>query len=128
MIGLSYQHIGHDPRNGTIALWSLDRDGTVHEDRKRFPEPNAAWLDWSHENCFREVKPMALGRVEIDRRAGSIHINDATVWRSEKQICKILDALDRAYPQTRWYFFGPGVSGATPSKLLSEAAGPAGAA
>ncbi len=121
MSGLNYQHIGHDPKLGAIAIWTLDKEGKVHEDRKKKGAPDGTWLDWSHENCFREVKSMAVGRVELDRQAGSIHINDASVWRSEKQICKILDALDRIYPKTRWYFFGPGVNGASPSKLLAEA-------
>lgn len=123
MPGVSYQHIGHDPRLGAIALWSLDEQGVLHENRQKFDEPNAAWLDFSHDNCFREVKKTrALGRVELDRRTGSIHISDEAILRSEVKLCRILDALDKKYPSTRWYVFGPGCAGETVTALLAQKA------
>lgn len=122
MAGLCYQHIGHDPKLGPIAIWSLDQAGQIHEDRRAFAAPNGEWLDWSHDNCFREVKAQAVGRVELDRQAGSIHISDPEICRSEVKLCRILDALDRAYPKTRWYVFGAGIAGEPIAKLLARQA------
>ncbi|MGD9690793.1 MAG: hypothetical protein AB7Q91_14590 [Phycisphaerales bacterium] len=119
---MSYQHIGHNPRHGPVVIWSLDHEGTVHEDRRSQGEPDPSWIDWSHENCFREVKARAVGRVELQNRAGSIHISDPELLRSEVKLCRVLDALDRRFPQTRWFVFGPGCNGATIAELLAKAA------
>ncbi len=122
MAGLNYQHIGHDPKLGPIALWSLDQTGKVHEDRRVFDGPDAEWLDWSHEKCFQEVKSRIMGRVELSRQAGSIHISDPQVCRSDDKLCRILDALDRAYPKTRWYVFGAGFKGESAVQILARQA------
>lgn len=122
MAGLNYQHIGHNPRHGPVAIWSLDDRGIVHEDRRTQGEPDASWIDWSHENRFREVKARAVGRVELRSHAGSIHINDPELLRNQSKLCRVVDALDKAYPQTRWFVFGPGCNGATVTELLSNQA------
>jgi hypothetical protein len=120
MTGVQYQHIGHDPRQGEIALWSVDDRGVLHEARRRFAEANGEWLDWSHENQFTEVKVRALGRVEVERKTGSIHLSDGDWSVSESRLCRLLDVLDRAYPSTRWYVFGNGFSGESIGDFLCK--------
>ncbi|MBC7835536.1 MAG: hypothetical protein H7Y88_10630 [Phycisphaerales bacterium] len=120
MPGIEYQHIGHDPRYGEIALWSIDDRGEIHEDRRCFPIPDADWLDWAHENVFREVKIRAVGRVELSRRAGSIHISDPNVGLSDHRLTRLLDKLDEKYPQTRWYLFGSGFHGENAMTALAR--------
>lgn len=122
MSDIEYHHIGHDPRLGSIALWSVDRSFRLHEDRRRFTEVGREWLTWSHDNQFIEVKPRALGRVELDRRAGSIQISDPHLARSDAFLCRLLDTLDRQYPGTRWYLFGVGFKGESVIKVLAERA------
>ena len=77
MPGLEYQHIGHDPTDTQVAIWSIDDRGELHEQRAARKAPTREWLDWSHENVFAEVKMKALGRVEIESKFGSIHISDS---------------------------------------------------
>lgn len=122
MSHVQYHHIGHDPRLGPIALWSMDITGRLHEDRRRFTELGREWLTWSHDNQFVEVKSRALGRVELDRRTGSIHIADPDLARSDAFLCKLLDRLDRQYPGTRWYLFGVGFNGESVVRVLAERA------
>lgn len=122
MAGVEYQHIGHDPRRGVIALWSLDSDGKVHEARRRFEKVDGAWLNWSHEKQFREVKRQAVGRVEVERRAGTIHVNEPSWALSEAKLCRLLNTLDKHYPATRWFLFGPGFQGESVTAFLAERA------
>lgn len=122
MGGVQYQHIGHDPRRGTIALWSLDEQGKLHESRKRFARVDQSWLDWSHENQFREVKRQAVGRVEIESRAGTIHVNEPAWSVSEAKLCRLLNTLDKLYPATRWFLFGPGFKGESVTAFLADRA------
>ncbi len=120
MPGLSYQHIGHDPSHGSIALWSLDESGDFKEDRRSFDEPDADWLDWSHERMFPELKPAALGRVELDRRTGTIHISEPKIGLSSQRLTRLLDMLDAKYPETRWFIFGAGYKGEPVMSALAE--------
>lgn len=119
MPGVLYHHIGHDPKHGPIALWSIDEQGKVHERRRRFAQADGEWLDWSHENQFREIKIRALGRVELDRRAGSIHLTDTSIGRSDARLCRLLETLDRLYPQVRWYVFGVDYRGESADQVLA---------
>ena len=111
MAGLQYQHIGHDPSRDAIAIWSVDNRGKLHEERAAQHEATIDWLGWSHERVFPDVRPQATGRVELGRRAGSIHITDPKVAISTSHLGRLLDILDTRYPQTRWYLFGGGYSG-----------------
>jgi hypothetical protein len=117
---VQYHHIGHDPRHGEIALWSVDDRGSLHENRRTFDGPDGAWLDWSHENAFREVKMRALGRVELDRHAGSIHISDERIGRSEAAICRLVGTLEARFPGTRWYLFGLDFRGESVCEVLAR--------
>jgi hypothetical protein len=119
MPGVQYQHIGHDPRRGTIALWSVDDQGRLHESRKRFGSVGEDWLNWSHEKQFREVRRAAAGRVEIESRSGSIHVNEPAWSLNEAKLCKLLNTLDKMYPATRWFLFGPGFQGESVTAYLS---------
>lgn len=120
MPGLEYQHIGHDPTVDEIAIWSVDDHGTLHEQRTPKSSPTADWLDWSHERIFPDVKMKALGRVEIDRKAGTIHISDVNVVLSSMRFSRLLDSLDRKYPETRWYIFGGGFKGESVMAALAH--------
>jgi len=111
MSGLEYQHIGHDPTNTQVAIWSMDERGELHERRAAKTAPTVKWLDWSHENVFAEVKMKALGRVEMETRSGSIHISDPSIILSTHRFSRLLDKLDEKFPQTRWYLFGSGYKG-----------------
>lgn len=123
MATIEYHHIGHDPRRGAIAIWSVDERLDLHEERREDRAVDAAFLDWSHDNCFRDVKARALGRVELDRKAGSIQISDPDLARSTRWLCRLLDRLERRYPDTRWYLFGSGLRGESSEDfLLREAA------
>ena len=120
MPGVQYHHIGHTPRFGEIALWAMDERGTVHEDRRRYDAPDASWLDWSHQNTFAEVKPIASGRVELASKAGSIHIADPALFLDNRRLLRIIDRLDAAYPHIRWYIFGDGLNGVSVMTALSQ--------
>lgn len=120
MPGVQYHHIGHNPRFGEIALWAMDERGTVHEDRRIYDAPDQSWLDWSHQNTFREIKPIASGRVELAARAGSIHIPDPALFLDNRRLIRILDRLDAAYPRTRWYVFGDGLNGVSVMTALAH--------
>ena len=120
MAGIEYQHIGHDPRFGEIALWSVDESGNVLEDRRNFEQPDAAWLGWSHDRVFPEIKLAAAGRVEINRRAGSIHINDPDLGLRPVKLVRLLDKLDELYPNTRWFLFGGGFKGEPAAVALAQ--------
>lgn len=117
---LQYQHIGHDPRHGEIALWSVDERGALHERRRNKREADLEWLDWSHERAFPEVKMRALGRVEIGRRAGSIHISDPDLAVSSRRLVRLLDTLEKHYPEIRWYVFGSGFNGESAMAALAQ--------
>ncbi len=119
---VDYHQIGHNPRLGAIALWSLDTDGKIHEERRHFLEANIEWLHWSHDNLFVEVRSRALGRVELERFTGSIQISDPNLARSDGFLCKLLDTLDRVYPSTRWYLFGAGFKGESVISVLAQRA------
>ncbi len=120
MPGLEYQHIGHDPCLGEIALWSVDDRGNLHEQRRDKKEADLEWLDWSHERAFPEVKMHALGRVELVRCAGSIHISDPVMAISTRRLARLLDTLEDRFPSIRWYLFGSGFHG---ESLLATLAG-----
>lgn len=120
MPGLEYQHIGHDPSIDQIAIWSMDDRGTLHEQRAPKRAPTVEWLDWSHERVFPDVHMKALGRVEIGRKAGSIHISDPDVILSPTRFSRLLDSLDRKYPETRWYLFGGGFKGESVMTALAQ--------
>ncbi len=111
MAGLEYQHIGHDPSRDAIAIWSVDDRGRLHEERSPQHQATIDWLGWSHERVFPNVRPRATGRVELGRRAGSIHITDPKVAVSSSHLGRLLDILETRYPQTRWYLFGGGYRG-----------------
>ncbi|HYE02027.1 MAG TPA: hypothetical protein VD963_02200 [Phycisphaerales bacterium] len=111
MPGLEYQHIGHDPRTGPIALWAVDDRGQIREERQPRHEPDLHWLGWAHENVFKEVKIAAAGRVDLDRQAGSIHLTDPGLGLSDQRLVRLIDTLDRRYPKTRWFLFGAGFHG-----------------
>lgn len=111
MPGLEYQHIGHDPSRDAIAIWSVDDRGRLHEERAPQHQATIEWLGWSHEKVFRDVRARATGRVELGRRAGSIHITDPKVAVSTTQLGRLLDILEAKYPETRWYLFGGGYRG-----------------
>lgn len=120
MAGLEYQHIGHDPRRDAIAIWSVDDRGRLHEERTDQHQPTLEWLGWSHERVFPEVtKAKATGRVELGRRAGSIHITDPKVAVSTSHLARLLDVLESRYPATRWYLFGGGYQGEPASSAFS---------
>ncbi len=118
MPGLEYQHIGHDPSDTQVAIWSMDDRGELHEQRAPQKSPSHDWLDWSHENVFAEVKMKALGRVEIETKSGSIHISDPNVLLNTHRFSRLLYKLDQKYPQTRWYLFGNGYRGESVMKAL----------
>ncbi len=120
MPGLQYQHIGHDPSIDEIAIWSMDDRGTLREERTPKSVPSADWLSWSHERVFPDIKMKALGRVEIDRKAGTIHISDVNVVLSATRFSRLLDSLDRKYPDTRWYIFGGGFKGESVMAALAQ--------
>jgi len=111
MAGIEYHHIGHDPQQGALALWSIDQHWRLHEDRRDIQTADAAWLVWSHENMFPGINVRALGRVEIDRKAGSIHVSDPVLVRDDAHLLRVLSILDQRYPDTRWYLFGLGFKG-----------------
>ena len=119
MGSVSYQHIGHDPQHGEIAIWSMDDHWRVY-DRRTFERPSGSWLDWSHENLFREIKRGASARAEIGRKFGSIHIADPHIGLSTHRLARILDALDAKYPDTRWFVFGPGFNGESVLAALAK--------
>jgi hypothetical protein len=121
MPGLEYQHIGHDPSDTQVAIWSIDDRGELHEQRAARKAPTVEWLDWSHENVFAEVKMKALGRVEIESKFGSIHISDPNVILNTHRFSRMLSKLDQKYPQTRWYLFGSGYKGESVMKALEDA-------
>lgn len=120
MSGLEYHHIGHDPTETQVAIWSMDERGTLHEQRAARKAPTVEWLDWSHENVFAEVKMKALGRVEIETKSGSIHISDPNIILNTHRFSRLLYKLDQKYPQTRWYLFGSGYRGEPVMKALEE--------
>lgn len=120
MPGLEYQHIGHDPAVDQIAIWSVDDRGQLHEERAAPARQQDNWLTWSHENVFPDIKKKAVGRVEIRRKAGSIHISDPDVVLSHNRFSRLLDTLDRTYPQTRWYLFGGGYKGESVMAALAQ--------
>ena len=111
MAGLEYQHIGHDPRADAIAIWSVDEQGRLHEDRCEQHEPTPEWLDWSHQRLFSAKRSRATGRVELGKRAGSIHITDPKIAASPWQLGRLLEVLETRYPLTRWFLFGGGYKG-----------------
>jgi hypothetical protein len=111
MTGLEYHHIGHDPSTGEIALWSIDDRDAIHEDRRRFDVVDQTWLDWSHEQVFREVHWKAVGRVELDRKAGSIHVSDPRIGHSPNRLARLVGTLEAKYPNVRWFVFGSGFRG-----------------
>lgn len=123
MPGVQYQHIGHNPRFGEIAIWTYDDRGVLHEQRREGTggaPPPADWLDWSHERIFVEIKMKAVGRVELDRRAGSIYISDPKVGLSTGHLSRLLDVLDAKYPRTQWFLFGSGYSGESVMTALAR--------
>ena len=122
MPGVQYQHIGHNPTAGRLALWTIDPAWRLHVSERAEAEPDAAWLDWSHQNCFPGVSNIALGRTEIERRAGSIHFSDRALSMREEHLLRVLSILDRRFPDTRWYLFGPGFRGQSVSEHLSGSA------
>lgn len=122
MAGLEYQHIGHDPRRDAVALWSVDEKGRLHEQRQDQHEPTREWLDWSHARVFPDLKARATGRVELGRRAGSIHISDPKVAVSTSHLVRLLDVLEARYPETRWYLFGGGYRGEPATSAFAPAA------
>lgn len=122
MPGIQYHHIGHTPRFGEIALWAMDDRGQVHEDRRRYDQPDASWLDWSHENAFREIKPIARGRVEIGTRSGSIVIADPRILLDNRRLARILSRLETTYPEVRWYLFSDGLNGTPVAAIFAERA------
>jgi hypothetical protein len=111
MNGLEYHHIGHDPSTGEIALWSLDDRDAIHEDRRRFAQDDLEWLHWSHEQVFREIHWKAVGRVELDRKAGSIHVSDPRIGHSPTRLARLVETLEAKYPNVRWFVFGSGYRG-----------------
>lgn len=122
MPGIQYHHIGHDPKYGEIALWAMDDRGHVHEDRRTYAAPDASWLDWSHENIFREIKPIARGRVELGTRAGSIVIADPKLLLDNRRLLRIVTRLESTYPKVRWYLFGDGLNGVSVMTALAQRA------
>jgi len=120
MSGLEYQHIGHDPSIDQIAIWSMDERGELHEQRTAQHRPTAAWIGMSHENIFPEVSMRALGRVEIGRKAGTIHISDVNVVLSPHRFSRLLDKLDKKYPETKWFIFGGGYKGESIMTALAQ--------
>lgn len=111
MAGIEYQHIGHDPRRDSIAIWSVDEQGRLHEDRRGEHEPTLEWLGWSHQEVFPDVRSRATGRVELRNRAGSIHLTDPKIAVSPGRLGRLLDMLETKYPETRWFLFGGGYKG-----------------
>ena len=120
MSGLQYQHIGHDPSRDAIAIWSVDDQGRLHEERKSQHQPTLDWLWWSHERVFRDMHAKATGRVELGGRAGSIHITDPKVAGSVSHLGRLLALLDSRYPQTCWYLFGGGYRGERAADVFAE--------
>lgn len=120
MATVQYHHIGHDPASGQLALWSIDSAWRLHQSTREFARADAQWLDWSHENAFPDVAALALGRVEVDRRAGSIHISDRALSHSDAKLLRIVATLEKAYPETRWFLFGPGFKGESLHQYLAE--------
>ena len=122
MPGIQYHHIGHNPRYGEIALWAMDDRGHVHEDRRLYDAPDASWLDWSHDNTFREIKPVARGRVELGTRSGSIVIADPHLLLDNRRLARILTRLENTYPDVRWYLFSDGLNGAPINTVFADRA------
>jgi hypothetical protein len=122
MARVEYQHIGHDPSQCGVALWSVDDRGQLHEERKAAHQPTVDWLLWSHDRVFRDVKSRATGRVELGGRAGSIHIADPAFASSTARLGRLLSVLEARYPETRWYLFGGGYRGEPVSALFEERA------
>jgi len=120
MAGLEYQHIGHDPSLDQIAIWSMDERGQLHEERAAKHASSVEWLTWSHEKVFSQVNMKALGRVEIHRKAGSIHISDPDVVLSSHRFSRLLNKLDEKYPDTRWFLFGGGFKGESVMAALAQ--------
>lgn len=121
MPGVEYQHIGHDPRRGPIALWAVDERGALVEARRHFVRPDADFLDFSHEAQFREVKHCAVGRVELATRSGTVHISDPALARSTHKLARLYVTLSRSYPNTRWFVFGNGYQGEPLTRVLADA-------
>lgn len=111
MAGVAYQHIGHDPRFGELAMWNLDDRGELAEDRRSFREAGERWLDWSHQRLFEGRTTRARGRVELGTRTGSVFIVDPNIGLASGKLARILRTLDRKYPNTRWFLFGCGYHG-----------------
>lgn len=118
MSHVCYQHIGHQPRFGEIVLWTMDTSGEIHEARATFEKADGAWLDWSHENTFREVKWRVSGRVETGTRTGSIQVSDPDVCLSPSRMHRLLAQLDKRFPRVRWYVFGPTFRGELAASIV----------
>ncbi len=122
MAGVEYHHLGHNPSSGKLALWSIDTQSKLHVSEKRFETVGVEWLDWSHENAFGDIAVLALGRVEIDRKVGSMHIADAGFARRDDNLLRLSAILDSRFPGVRWYLFGPIFKGETLHAYLAASA------
>lgn len=88
------------PGSEPVTLWWLDRLGTLQQVRpvEGTPEPGT----FEHAAAARGA--LAVGRLEHARGRGSVRVLPAGE-AAALPLGKLLDALDRLFPRTRWYMF-----------------------
>lgn len=108
-----YTNIGHSTDAGPVVAWWIDRRDRLHSRECRPAELLRVQPGRASRTATR-LQAHAVGRVELDRSVGSVHLSpDAT----GDDLARTLDRLERRYPGVRWFIFGE-----TGAKELANAA------
>ena len=110
---LRYTDIGHSTDAGRVEAWWIGEHGRLRTHPCRAGQLHRRGDDRPSRAASR-LRAAAIGRVELDRGVGSVHIPPTA---SDDILSMTLDRLERRYPGVRWFVFGE-----TGAKQPAEAA------
>jgi len=97
-----YTDIGHSTDAGRVVAWWIDEPGRLHSRECRRAQLRRAEPGRASRAAAR-LRARAVGRVELDRAVGSVHLASGA---TNADLGRTLDRLERRYPGVRWFVFG----------------------
>ncbi|GIK19805.1 MAG: hypothetical protein DYG93_09325 [Leptolyngbya sp. PLA2] len=99
---LRYTDIGHSTDAGRVEAWWIGEQGRLRTHGCRAGQLRRHGEDRPIRAASR-LRALAIGRVELDRSVGSVHLPQTA---SDDDLTMTLDRLERRYPGVRWFVFG----------------------
>ncbi|MCW5775044.1 MAG: hypothetical protein KIS87_01180 [Phycisphaeraceae bacterium] len=98
---LRYTDIGHSTDAGRVEAWWIGEQGRLRTHACRVGQLRRRGEDRPSRAAAR-LQATALGRVELDRGVGSVHLPSEG---QPEALRTTLDRLERRYPGVRWFVF-----------------------